>query len=255
MGHFTTFNCTAAATLLANMPTTDVHHQGDMAVQAEPLNTGSQCSLSRDISKDATTIRASGEEKHAAGSDPVQSSVKASSETSDYPGPLALSLLTIGICLSVFLVSLDRTIIAQVSKHIGSIEFGQHADRFDREAIPRITDDFNSYDDVGWYGSAYLITASTLQPTYGRIFQDFNVKWSFLIALAVFKLGSLICAIAPTSTVLIVGRAITGWGSAGILTGSFVVVAYSVPLQKRPVYTAAVGVMCVQVLPLLDSTK
>lgn len=31
-----------------------------------------------------------------------------------YPGPLALSILTVGICLSVFLVSLDRTIIATV---------------------------------------------------------------------------------------------------------------------------------------------
>lgn len=32
----------------------------------------------------------------------------------EYPGPLALSLLTVGICLSVFLVSLDRTIVATV---------------------------------------------------------------------------------------------------------------------------------------------
>ena len=32
----------------------------------------------------------------------------------EYPGPLALSLLTLGICLSVFLVSLDRTIVATV---------------------------------------------------------------------------------------------------------------------------------------------
>ena len=36
-------------------------------------------------------------------------------DTHEYPGPLALSLLTIGICLSVFLVSLDRTIVATVS--------------------------------------------------------------------------------------------------------------------------------------------
>ncbi len=35
-------------------------------------------------------------------------------EAAEYPGPLPLSLLTIGICLSVFLVSLDRTIVATV---------------------------------------------------------------------------------------------------------------------------------------------
>ncbi len=42
--------------------------------------------------------------------------VSQSAESGEYPGPLALSLLTIGICLSVFLVSLDRTIVATVYK-------------------------------------------------------------------------------------------------------------------------------------------
>jgi hypothetical protein len=42
--------------------------------------------------------------------------VEAAEDPHDYPGPLALGLLTIGICLSVFLVSLDRTIVATVSR-------------------------------------------------------------------------------------------------------------------------------------------
>ncbi len=71
----------------------------------------------------------------------------------------------------------------------------------------------------------------------------FNIKWSFLYALGIFELGSLVCGVAPTSVALIVGRAIAGWGSAGILTGSFVVVAHAVPLHRRPVFSAAVGVM------------
>ncbi|CAD6592198.1 MAG: hypothetical protein ASARMPREDX12_006631 [Alectoria sarmentosa] len=149
--------------------------------------------------------------------------VEAAEDPYEYPGPLALSLLTVGICLSVFLVSLDRTIVAT--------------------AIPRITDDFHSSDDVGWYGSAYLVTAGALQPIYGRIFIMFNIKWSFLCALGIFELGSLICGVSPNSLALIVGRALAGWGSAGILTGSFVVVAHAVPLQRRPVFSAAVGVM------------
>ena len=71
----------------------------------------------------------------------------------------------------------------------------------------------------------------------------FNIKWSFLCALGIFEIGSLICGVAPDSVALIVGRAIAGWGSAGILTGSFVVVAHAVPLQRRPIYSAAVGGM------------
>lgn len=71
-----------------------------------------------------------------------------------------------------------------------------------------------------------------MQPIYGRIFSLFNIKWSFLFAVGIFELGSLICGIAPNSVALIIGRAIAGWGSAGILTGSFVVVSHAVPLQK-----------------------
>ena len=41
--------------------------------------------------------------------------VEAVEDPHEYPGPVALTLLTIGICLSVFLVSLDRTIVATVS--------------------------------------------------------------------------------------------------------------------------------------------
>ena len=113
----------------------------------------------------------------------------------------------------------------------------------DVQAIPRITDDFHSYDDVGWYGSAYLLTAGALQPLYGRIFTMFDIKWSFIGALGIFELGSLLCGIAPSSMVLIIGRAIAGWGSAGILTGAFVAVAHAVPLRRRPVFSAAAGTM------------
>lgn len=44
-----------------------------------------------------------------------QHRVEAAEDPLEYPGPLALTILTIGICLSVFLVSLDRTIVATVS--------------------------------------------------------------------------------------------------------------------------------------------
>lgn len=42
---------------------------------------------------------------------------------------------------------------------------------------------------------------------------------------------------------LIIGRAIAGVGSAGILTGAFVVVANAVPLRQRPVFASFVGLM------------
>ncbi|KAH7007565.1 hypothetical protein EDB80DRAFT_684790 [Ilyonectria destructans] len=67
--------------------------------------------------------------------------------------------------------------------------------------------------DVGWYASAYLSTTCTL---------------------FVFELGSLICGVAPTSTALIIGRAIAGLGSAGIFTGSLATIAHIVDREEHP---------------------
>jgi hypothetical protein len=142
-----------------------------------------------------------------------------------YPGPIALALLMLGICLAAFLVALDRTIVAT--------------------AIPQITNDFKTPGDIGWYGSAYLLTSCAFQPTYGRIFVHFDVRWSFLAALGLFELGSLVCGLAPSSTVLIVGRAIAGLGCAGVFAGVLVIITHSVPLVKRPIYMALVGSMYV----------
>jgi MFS family permease len=71
----------------------------------------------------------------------------------------------------------------------------------------------------------------------------FNIKWSYLVSLGTFLAGSLLCGIAPNSITLIIGRSIAGLGSAGILTGSFVVISHAMPLKKRPVWTAVVGMM------------
>ena len=145
-----------------------------------------------------------------------------------YPGPLQLSLLMLGISLAAFVVALDRTIVAT--------------------AIPQITDDFHSPGDVGWFGSAYLLTSCAFQPTYGRIFAHFDVRGSFLVALGIFEVGSLICGIAQSAVMLLVGRAIAGLGCAGVFAGVMAIIALAVPLTKRPIYIGFVGSMY---MPLL----
>jgi len=140
-----------------------------------------------------------------------------------YPKGAKLVVIIIALCLAVFLVALDQTIIAT--------------------AIPRITDRFNSVSDIGWYGSAYFLTTTSLQPTFGRIYKTFSVKTTFLVAIGMFELGSLICGAAPTSVALIIGRAIAGIGVGGIFSGAMVILAYSLPLQKRPIAFGFLGGM------------
>ncbi|CAG8918355.1 unnamed protein product [Penicillium salamii] len=141
----------------------------------------------------------------------------------EYPNAWKLVLITIALCLCVFCVALDNTIIAT--------------------AIPRITDQFNSIEDVGWYGSSYLLTTCAVTLIFGKLYTFYPIKWTYLSALFVFELGSLICATTPTSVGLIIGRAIAGLGSAGLVTGSILIITKSVPLDKRPMYTSLVGSM------------
>lgn len=96
---------------------------------------------------------------------------------------------------------------------------------------------------MGWYGSAYLLTTASFQLLFGKIYTFFSLKWVYLIAIAIFELGSLVCGVAPNSIALIIGRAIAGIGSAGIFSGAMIIIAYSVPLAKRPIYTGFVGAM------------
>ncbi|KAL8942384.1 MAG: hypothetical protein Q9216_001704 [Gyalolechia sp. 2 TL-2023] len=145
------------------------------------------------------------------------------SDEPEYPSGPKLAIITISLCVSVLLMALDNTIIAT--------------------AIPRITDEFNSLNDVGWYGSSYLLTTCAFQLLFGKFYTFFSIKWVYLVAIGVFEVGSLVCGVAPNSVALIVGRAIAGVGSAGIFAGALVIVAYTVPLRQRPIYTGVIGAM------------
>jgi hypothetical protein len=74
----------------------------------------------------------------------------------EYPELFKAVLIIVSLFITVFLVALDQTIIGT--------------------AIPKITDQFHSVQDVGWYGSAYFLTSTALQPTYGRIYKILNVS-------------------------------------------------------------------------------
>lgn len=65
----------------------------------------------------------------------------------------------------------------------------------------------------------------------------------YVIAIAIFEVGSLICGVAPNSPALIVGRAIAGVGSAGVFSGSYLIIATSVPLSRRPMFAGLIGGM------------
>ncbi|KAH8881755.1 MFS general substrate transporter [Thozetella sp. PMI_491] len=140
---------------------------------------------------------------------------------SQYPQGFNLAVIILSNMVAMFLVALDRTIIAT--------------------AVPRITDDFHAINDIGWYAGAYLITSCMTQLVWGRIFTFYSTKPVYLSAIFLFEVGSLICGVAPNSVAFIFGRAIAGMGSAGISSGSTILITEVTPLSKRAGYVGMMG--------------
>ncbi|MCJ1476235.1 hypothetical protein MMC13_004901 [Lambiella insularis] len=141
----------------------------------------------------------------------------------EYPGLKVVIPSVLSVCLAGFLTSLDRTIIGV--------------------AIPSISNEFGSFNDVAWYESAYLLTCAAFQLPLGKVYTFFPAKWVFIGVVVVFEIGSIVCAAAPTSHAFIVGRAIAGIGNAGTFTGSTVIFVDLLPLHKRPKYQGFLGGM------------
>ncbi|KAI1823150.1 major facilitator superfamily domain-containing protein [Xylaria intraflava] len=139
----------------------------------------------------------------------------------EYPTGLRLVLILASVFSAVFLVSLDRLIVTT--------------------AIPAITNEFNSLPDVGWYGSAYLLTSCAFQLLFGKLYSFYPIRVLYAGSVFLFEVGSALCGAAPNSVALIVGRAIQGVGSAGMLGGGSVVIIYAVPLAKRPLVQGLLG--------------
>lgn len=127
---------------------------------------------------------------------------------------LYLIMLTIGAVL--VLVSIDMNIIAT--------------------AVPTITDQFHTVADVGWYSSGFRLCVCAFQFMFGKAYGLFPVKRAFLLANAILMAGSLLSATAVASRMLVVGRAVAGMGSAGLLAGCFITCTRKIPVHQRPMF-------------------
>jgi MFS family permease len=101
-------------------------------------------------------------------------------------------------------------------------------------AVPRITNYFHSIADIGWYGSAYILSSCCLQPLSGQIYTHFPSKYVFISFLGLFATGSVICGASTSSNMFIAGRAICGAGGAGLLNGAITIIRAAVSRQQRP---------------------
>ncbi|KAF2451162.1 MFS general substrate transporter [Karstenula rhodostoma CBS 690.94] len=138
----------------------------------------------------------------------------------EYLKGLSLVATLFALALGTFLMALDTTIITV--------------------AVPKIATQFNALDQVGWIGSAYLITLTAFQPISGSFYKSFDPKILYMSYIVIFEVGSTLCAVAPKIEVFILGRAIAGVGAAGLLQGALGIITFISALETRPIHMAVV---------------
>ncbi|KAI9727502.1 MAG: hypothetical protein M1828_006444 [Chrysothrix sp. TS-e1954] len=158
----------------------------------------------------------------------------------EYPSNFRLTIISIALALATAVVALDISILAT--------------------AVPSITNHFKTISDIGWYYSGYTLTTCSFQFMFGKLYSVFSVKTVFLTTFVIFLVGSAVSGAAPSSTALVAGRAISGLGCAGIISGAFVISVgfddilpdrsrltevqmQSVPLRRRPLWAGAAGMI------------
>ncbi|KAF7558919.1 hypothetical protein G7046_g5232 [Stylonectria norvegica] len=132
-----------------------------------------------------------------------------------YPPKFTQVIVILGIMLATFLVALDMSIVGT--------------------AIPKITTDFNTY------GSAFFLTLAAFVSAWGKAYKYFSLRIVYVLAVFIFEVGSLICALAPSSLALIIGRAVQGLGAAGLVGGGYTIAAFVIPPNLQPTVVGLMG--------------
>ncbi|MBI5825271.1 MAG: MFS transporter [Chloroflexi bacterium] len=122
-------------------------------------------------------------------------------------------LVTIGIMLSLFLASMEATVVAT--------------------AMPTIVGQLGGLEHYAWVFSAYMLASTTSVPLYGKLSDIYGRRRIYVIAMALFLSGSVMSGLANSMTQLIFARALQGLGAGGIMPLAFILIGEMFNLQQR----------------------
>ncbi|KAI1359273.1 MFS general substrate transporter [Xylaria arbuscula] len=100
---------------------------------------------------------------------------------------------------------------------------------------------FDNIEELAWIGAGFPLGSVAVIFLMGYLYNAFNMKWMFVITVALFDIGSALCGAAPSMAALIVGRVIAGAGGTGIYLGSLNYLTALTTPQERGLYTTLIG--------------
>ncbi|MGI3785482.1 MAG: MFS transporter [Janthinobacterium lividum] len=108
-------------------------------------------------------------------------------------------------------------------------------------ALPTIAADLGDLRLLALVTTAYLVASTAVLPAYGWLSDRYGRRRLFVVAVAVFLLGSVLGALAGGPVTLVLARLIQGAGAGGLLVLVQAEVAVLVPLRQRAAVMSGVG--------------
>src|SRR5215212_9500015 len=132
--------------------------------------------------------------------------------------PREIRTILMSLMLTMFLAALDQTIVAT--------------------ALPTIGRQFHDVTNLSWVITAYLLASTAVAPVFGTLSDIYGRRAMIVVALSLFVVGSILCAVAPNMPVLILARGLQGLGGGGIMPIVQTVISDLVTPRERGQYQA-----------------
>ncbi|KAL8366414.1 hypothetical protein RB595_004948 [Gaeumannomyces hyphopodioides] len=143
---------------------------------------------------------------------------------------LRIALVVTALGVDTFLAAMDMSIIAT--------------------ALPTITHELRSTQGYAWVGGAYALAWAAAAPVWGALALYAGAKPMKLASSVVFLGGSALCGAAPNMSVILAGRALQGFGAAGVATLVDVTIRAMFPLSRRSTYMGIMAMVWSLASPL-----
>lgn len=135
------------------------------------------------------------------------------------PAPLTEAEVTrvvLGLLLALFLAAIDQTIVSV--------------------ALVSIARDIGGFELVPWVVSGYLVASTVSTPIYGKLSDLYGRRPLLSVAIAIYMLAALLCALAQSMPQLVAFRILQGLGGGGLIALSQATIADIVPGAQRGRY-------------------
>ena len=121
--------------------------------------------------------------------------------------------LNLCLWLPFFLSSLNLTVVAT--------------------SLPFIASHFDKFNELNWAVTSFTLTSTAFIPLFGQLADTFGRHSALQLAVGSITIGSVICAAAPAWSVLLLGRALQGLGTAGVSNVVMIILVDKVTLEEQ----------------------